>query len=631
VIDFTRMDLRNRIVRRYGLAFGIRWARRLLGRSNRLLTRTGLLEQKYKKYLYGDVSLFQLPEKPSLHLLATNLSEGRLCSFQRDGIWIVRPDSDHGFRMDQIPSGLMPVAMAVTASSAFPGFFPPLVISGADVDASSSEFGRQIFTDGAVFDNLGVRMFRCLERSLGPTPFPWDGVIVSDVGKPFEILTNVRSAGLIRTAMRASDILMDRVWQLENETIHESAGFVFARVTDTVSPEDDPTAPHLEIQRQLANVRTDLDRFSGTEISGLVRHGYCIARKVCRANPAIFGTNLPADPPWDPIKPSRTVATANAIVPMTGEDRQDPSPVTKEARTLHGSSQRRIWGTLLDYRDWVSYIYVPLLVPVVVLLPYFLVKTYQRSQRMSQIVDSLAQGSRDLEQMTRLLEGPVEPWTGERPAELLPNEKPDSKGFLILQDSRIIDLRRWSPEAAKSADPRSWAYGYRRLKVQKKPENTDNFDFGVSVLAYSPETRVRFPAQQLKPTVHSLGAGTSPSGEKLVRWQVSADFRKVPSGETVDIIYEHLSPGLFLRDSAESISLAFEVETETIELTRWLLLPQGKEYRNYRLIRYQTGKPETAESVRVVTEYLSEDYSILAFKLLALKAGYTYEVSSSYR
>ena len=64
---------------------------------------------------------------------------------------------------------------------------------------------------------------------------------------------------------------MDRVWQLENETIQESAGFVFARVTDTVDPDEDLTAPHLEVQRQLPNIRTDLDRFSPTEISALIR------------------------------------------------------------------------------------------------------------------------------------------------------------------------------------------------------------------------------------------------------------------------------------------------------------------------------------------------------------------------
>jgi hypothetical protein len=49
------------------------------------------------------------------------------------------------------------------------------------------------------------------------------------------------------------------------------------------------------------------------------------------------------------------------------------------------------------------------------------------------------------------------------------------------------------------------------------------------------------------------------------------------------------------------------------------------------LIRHETGKPETAENVKLVTEYLAEDFTILAFKLLALKAGYTYEITWFYR
>src|SRR5262249_21792372 len=52
------------------------------------------------------------------------------------------------------------------ASSAFPGFFPPLELTGAEVGAGAGEFGRQAYTDGGVFDNLGVRMFHCLERPL---------------------------------------------------------------------------------------------------------------------------------------------------------------------------------------------------------------------------------------------------------------------------------------------------------------------------------------------------------------------------------------------------------------------------------------------------------------------------------
>src|SRR4030095_12366631 len=100
---------------------------------NRGRPRPGLLEYHYEKYLYGDTSLFQLPETPRLHLLATNLSEGRLCSFHRDGLWMIMREGGRRYRSAQIPISLAPVPMAVAASSAFPGFFPPIELTGADV------------------------------------------------------------------------------------------------------------------------------------------------------------------------------------------------------------------------------------------------------------------------------------------------------------------------------------------------------------------------------------------------------------------------------------------------------------------------------------------------------------------
>src|SRR6476659_7534729 len=79
------------------------------------------------------------------------------------------------------------------------------------------------------------------------------------------------------------------------------------------------------------------------------------------------------------------------------------------------------------------------------------------------------------------------------------------------------------------------------------------------------------------------------------------------------LIYEHCSPGLFLRNGVKSTSLTFEVEVETVELTRWLLLPRGRKYASFQLIRYETGKPENPEKVSIVTRYLAEDDTILAF------------------
>ena len=632
LLSFVRLDVRNRILRRYGLGLPLHWPRRLAGLSNRKLTRVGLLEYHYKKYLYGDTSLFQLPEHPRLHILATNISEGQLCSFNRDGLWMIRREPGQAFRIDQLPVGLATVPMAVAASSAFPGFFPPMELTGADVGARSGEFGRQAYTDGGVFDNLGVRMFRYFSKLSETNESSWDGVLVSDVGKPFEIRSNLRSGGIVRTAMRASDILMDRVWQLENETFKDTPGFFFARITDFVDPEQDPTALHPEVQRQLPSIRTDLDRFSDVEISSLVRQGYCVGRKTCLAHPEMFGNDLPVNPPWDPIAaPKARTSVANEVANVLPA-RRDPTPVTQEARTLHASAVRRIWRTLLDYRDWVSYVYVPIMIPILVLLPYFVVKSYERSRRVNQIVESLAQGSRDLEQMTRLMDGPVAPWVGEKNVEQLrADEKPNLAGFLILQDLRMIDLRNWREATDDTNNSDSFVYGYRRLKVQKKLDNATNNDFRVSVLALSPETQIRFPPQQLSPKLYSRPLEGSRPGEKMVHWEVGASFQKVPAGDAVDIVYEHISPGIFLRKGAGSATLAFEVEAETVELTRWLLLPQGRQYRTYQLIRYKTGKPEATENVKVVTEYLAEDYTILAFKLLSVEAGYTYEITWFYR
>src|SRR5262249_34248871 len=146
--------------------------------------------------------------------------------------------------------------------------------------------------------------------------------------------------------------------------------------------------------------------------------------------------------------------------------------------------------------------------------------------------------------MSRLLKGPVELWTGETAEELPSSDTPDRTGFTILQDLRIIDLRRWKQAADKDTD--SYIYGYRRLKVRREPDNPTNSVFRISVLALSPDTRVRFPAQELTPKLYSRVVNVSGRGEKLTHWEVGTDFQKVPVGDFADIIYEHESPGLFL-------------------------------------------------------------------------------------
>ncbi len=758
ILNVVQMDVRNRITRHFPLNIPIGWVRKLMGLSNRKLTRTGLLEHYYEKHLYGDTSLFELPASPQLHLLTTNLSEGCLCSFNRNGLTMMRRQGRFRLRMERVPTGLATVAMAVTASSAFPGFFPPLVLTGAEVGACAGEFGLQSFTDGGVFDNLGVRMFRCLERPMlldnclspddfvdfqrlvdtlteiqqapsNPSPLSrlteilatnsrherpidtsgpqdglikslWDvlshhplqreplfaslkpkdpeadallqatryggqalergdqlwlnrhlletavqqatgqacfrrlnsgidGVIVSDVGKPIENQSNRRAGGLIRTALRATDILMDRVGQLENETFRDTPGFVFAPITDVVDPTEDATAMNPEVQRQTSRMRTDLDRFSKLEISSLIRHGYCVARKSCRSRPELFGVELPSNEPWDPL-PETTVPPVNTTAHrrLTGRS-MEPSSVTRNARSLQESASRRILSTLLDYRDWASYIYMPILVPILFLMPYFIYQAYQDSYRMNQIVSSLRQGSQDLERMNMLLEGPIPPWEGVAAEQVQHLDDIDSSGFTILQDSHILDLRNWRP----GSDERNanFVYGYERLKVMRMVESLESTHFRRRLRPIAADSQFRFPPQELTPALRSTPIETTNGNSTHMAREAVVDFSKIPKGELVDIIHEFRSPGYFLRDNGSSVSLSFEIQFKTAEMIRWFLLPEGKEYRSFRIVRYEKDNPDKLEQVKVVSEYLATDSTILAYKLLSADVGYVYDLTWFYQ
>src|SRR5262249_13659980 len=53
LIDFVSLDVRNRILRRFPLSLPLRWPAQLLGYSTRKMTRIGLLEWHYQKYLFG--------------------------------------------------------------------------------------------------------------------------------------------------------------------------------------------------------------------------------------------------------------------------------------------------------------------------------------------------------------------------------------------------------------------------------------------------------------------------------------------------------------------------------------------------------------------------------------------------
>src|SRR5262249_28451029 len=159
----------------------------------------------------------------------------------------------------------------------------------------------------------------------------------------------------------------------------------------------------------------------------------------------------------------------------------------------------QIWGNLFSLRDWTSYVYVPLVFSLLVLLPYLAVQSYLTSKRVNRLVESLARGSPDIEIMSQLMAAPVKPFKGEPSQEVRRLEPPNYKGFSVLQDSRVLDLRSWNP-----GDPTSTVYGYRRLKVLKNPDNNGNDVFRTVALTTHPEAQFRFPSSQYPPRLRRM-------------------------------------------------------------------------------------------------------------------------------
>jgi predicted acylesterase/phospholipase RssA len=85
-------------------------------------------------------------------------------SFTRTGLIMERRRAAEMVEFERMQVCLATVPLAVTASSAFPGFFPPLTVHSSEIGASKSAFSLLTFTDGGVFDNLGVRAFRFIEH-----------------------------------------------------------------------------------------------------------------------------------------------------------------------------------------------------------------------------------------------------------------------------------------------------------------------------------------------------------------------------------------------------------------------------------------------------------------------------------
>ena len=440
IIDFVQFDIRNHIVRRLPLIYSLKMFGKLARREMNYLSPNAVLEKYYRELLYGDTCLYELPDLPRLHILATNVSDGVLSVFNKNGLYIQRRNNDGGFEFEHIRGQMATLPRVVGASSAFPGFFPPVEISAEDLGVREGQFPTESFTDGGVYDNLGTRAFSWLEDEVGT----FDRVLVSDAGKPFQILGD-QSLGFVGQSIRASDILWDRVWQLERENFGQHSGFSFLPITDVVSRDEDPTAQHPVVQAEVQSIRTDLDRFSDYEVNALVRHGYEVTKKVCR-DIGLTRDHDDSATPWNPCPGTQQggeLANEKALASERG-----PSNATENSRELRNSSRRKVWSTLFDFRDWPTYVFLAVVLLAFVCGPVYVYRLRKHTELLTSMIDSIAMGDPDIRQILDLVEGTVATdWQVAELGELVGDTAAQLEGVEVLSQSRIFDLRNFDPNA----------------------------------------------------------------------------------------------------------------------------------------------------------------------------------------
>lgn len=609
IIKFVQFDVRNRIVRRLPMQIPLRFLARLHLFKRREATPSAILERYYEAHLYGDRCLYELPEQPMLHMLATNVTTGVLSVFNRNGLFMAHRE-DHGRqKFEHIPGRMASIPRIVAASSAFPGFFPPVEITAADLGVPDGEFPTEFFTDGGVYDNMGLRAFSWLKHQ----DTRLETILVSDAGKPFQMLTEA-ALGLIGQSIRASDILWDRVWQLEREIFGHQKGFVFLPITEIVNLSEDPTALPPVIQTELKSIRTDLDRFSNQEVNALAQHGYEVSRKACRQQEVFDASEVPESPPWVPI-PNQSSAEHGSV----GAQSDTPSRTTRLSRRLRKSSRRRVWTTLFDWRDWPSFIYAAIAFLMLFYAPFQVYSLYQRAQMQATIIDAIASGDPDIRQILTLVKSnPTSNWVDEEIEEITEPAELNYEGVEVLTHSRIYDLR-WEPSERNLANSHTLVYVRDRITLKLRESYSGDGRITFAFPSRAKEVKIRKSNDEVPRVVRRLAQPIDLRGEKRTLYEFEYDLSQVPQEDSVSIEVE------LLLEVPRTAKAPFVTSLKTDLISVWILFPLDQPYKNYSLVSYPVDRssPPTVMNVRYKIDHPYG--SLIGWSLVNPQVDYVYE------
>ena len=235
----------------------------------------------YRRFLFGDATLQDLPKAPEFLINATNVETGTLWRFTKAFM--------ADYQVGEIPKPKLDLASAVAASSAFPPFLSPYVLRVAESDFSRIHCqDRRLLadislTDGGAYDNLGLETV--WKR--------YANVLVSDAGAALDAQPSPQAnwAGHSKrvidivyrqvTALRKRQLLAS--YKLPKGSIGKRLGTYWGIGSDVAHyrlPSALP-APH-QRTLELAAIPTRFKRLSAEQQDRLINWGYAICDTAIR-------------------------------------------------------------------------------------------------------------------------------------------------------------------------------------------------------------------------------------------------------------------------------------------------------------------------------------------------------------
>jgi len=304
----------------------------------------------------------------------------------------------------------------------------------------------------------------------------------------------------------------------------------------------------------------------------------------------------------------------DATAGETGRPTQD---IAATVRQLRNASTRRYVGGLLNFRDWPTYVWLALVAVIVVGVPYQFFKMRERAQRSEMVLGAIVETSplysKILETMER---DPLVSLKGAPISDVESLDPPDYKGFEILVDARIVDLRAMT----KTNKGTSRLSMHNQLRVRRVEEGSDNKHFRWQRVLSGPDVTLVCRNTRLKPTMSRL---KKPGGSYL--WQIDLDFSRVPIGQDVDVITDALLHPDVASQTTDSGRFDITVPAEAGLVTIWVLMPEDRRYDSFTIGKYALNDPDSTEEVIPAVMAELPLGSLITFELVQPDAKYRYE------